>query len=212
MKEEKEKENQKDKLEDTKEEKPRKRRISWKRSAIDCEKELSKVKEELQKVKDHLLRTTAEFQNYRKRVEEEKKSLLQEAKAMALKDLLHVFDMLDMALSAAEKGSGVKELVDGLRMDQAQWSRILENEGVEEVPGEGHPFDALVHDAIELIDTEELPPGTVARVLRKGFKLKGKVLRPAQVVVTQSPNKKEEKKEEEKGEKQDKTEKEKTED
>ncbi len=172
------------------EKKPTKRRVSWKRSAIECEKELNKVK-------DQLLRTAAEFQNYKKRVEQEKKALLEQGKAMALKDLLHVFDMLDMALAAAEKSSSIEDLVQGLKMIQTQWSSILENEGVKEVPGEGHPFDPSVHDAIQVLDTEDYPPGTVTKVLRKGFKLKDKVLRPAQVVVSQNPEKEVKKEEEE---------------
>ncbi len=162
-------------------------RISWKRSAIHCEEELARTKGELEETRERLLRRIAEFENFRRRVEEEKRALREEAKAWAFGEVLHLFDMLDMALDAAEKGGSVEDLVQGLRMVQEQWKTLLGTAGVEEVPGKGTPFDPLYHDAVQVHRTEEVPPGTVTQVLRKGYRMKNRVLRHAQVVVSERP-------------------------
>ncbi len=178
-------------------------RISWKRSAIQCEEELARTKAELEETKERLLRRIAEFENFRRRVEEEKRVLREEAKAWAFGEVLHLFDMLDMALVAAEKGGSVEDLVQGLRMVQDQWKNLLGSAGVEEVPGKGNPFDPLYHDAVQVHRTEEVPPGVVTQVLRKGYRMKDRVLRHAQVVVSEQPQaaeKKEEKRDQEKEE------------
>ncbi len=164
-------------------------RISWKRSAIQCEEELARTKAELEETRERLLRRIAEFENYRRRVEEEKRALREEAKAWAFGEVLHLFDMLDMALDAAEKGGSVEDLVQGLRMVQEQWKNLLGSAGVEEVPGKGNPFDPLYHDAVQVHRTEEVPPGVVTHVLRKGYRMKNRVLRHAQVVVSEQPKK-----------------------
>ncbi len=177
---------------------PRKRsRISWKRSAVQCEKELARTKAELEDTKERLLRRIAEFENFRRRVEEEKRVLREEAKAWAFGEVLHLFDLLDMALVAAEKGGSVEDLVQGLRMVQDQWKNLLGSAGVEEVPGKGNPFDPLYHDAVQVHRTEEVPPGVVTQVLRKGYRMKDRVLRHAQVVVSEQPKAAEKKEEEE---------------
>ncbi len=175
-------------------------RISWKRSAIQCEEELARTKAELEETKERLLRRIAEFDNFRRRVEEEKRVLREEAKAWAFGEVLHLFDMLDMALVAAEKGGSVEDLVQGLRMVQEQWKNLLGSAGVEEVPGKGNPFDPLYHDAVQVHRTEEVPPGVVTQVLRKGYRMKDRVLRHAQVVVSEQPQAAEKKEKEEKRE------------
>ena len=162
-------------------------RISWKRSAVQCEEELARTRGELEETKERLLRRIAEFENFRRRVEEEKQALRDEAKAWAFGEVLHLFDMLDMAMAAAEKGGSVEDLVQGLRMVQDQWKNLLGSAGVEEVPGKGNPFDPLYHDAVQVHRTEEVPPGMVTNVLRKGYRMKNRVLRHAQVVVSGKP-------------------------
>jgi len=173
-------------------------RVSWKRAAVQCEEELARTKAELEEAREKVLRRIAEFENYRRRVEEEKQALREEAKALAFGEVLHLFDMLDMALEAAEKGGSVEDLVQGLRLVQDQWKALLGSAGVEEVPGKGKPFDPLYHDAVQVHPTEEVPPGVVTHVLRKGYKLKNRVLRHAQVVVSERPGSAEKEEEEKK--------------
>jgi molecular chaperone GrpE len=165
----------------------RRRRISWKRSASRCRRELEAAREELAELKEKSLRQLAEFQNYRRRVEEEKRELRENARARSLGEVLHLFDMLDMALTAAEQGHNPADLIQGLRMIEHQWRELLAGAGVKPVPGVGEPFDPALHEAVRTDETGEVEPGRITAVLRKGFRLRDKVLRVAQVAVSSAP-------------------------
>ncbi|BFH75393.1 nucleotide exchange factor GrpE [Thermus thermophilus] len=142
------------------------------------EERLKAAEEELKGLKDKYLRLLADFDNYRKRMEEELKAREREGVLKALRALLPVLDDLDRALEFAEASpesirQGVKAIRDG-------FFRILAGLGVEEVPGEGEAFDPRYHEAVGLLPGE---PGKVAKVFQRGFRMGEALVRPARVAV-----------------------------
>ncbi len=142
------------------------------------EERLKAAEEELKGLKDKYLRLLADFDNYRKRMEEELKAREREGVLKALRALLPVLDDLDRALEFAEASpesirQGVKAVRDG-------FFRTLAGLGVEEVPGEGQAFDPRYHEAVGLLPGE---PGKVAKVFQRGFRLGEALVRPARVAV-----------------------------
>lgn len=125
---------------------------------------------------DDLRRLQAEFDNFRKRVVREQTALTQRASARLIERLLPILDNFDAAVDHGEGGPGVS-------MVHAELKRVLAEEGVEEIEAEGSPFDPRVHEAFEAHHDETVDGPVVAKVLRRGYWLKGQVLRPAMVSV-----------------------------
>lgn len=131
-------------------------------------------------LEDQLKRALADYQNLERRVEEERKLLLSLSSAILIEKFLPVLDNLENAQ---------KHLNDeGLSIVTKQFKDILAREGVVEIEAEGAQFDPHLHEATEVIEdpTAGSDEGRVVKVLRKGYKLNDKVLRPAQVAVERS--------------------------
>ncbi|MBI4037441.1 nucleotide exchange factor GrpE [Candidatus Curtissbacteria bacterium] len=133
-------------------------------------------------LEDQLKRALADYQNLERRVEEEKKLLSVLYTAIVVEKFLPVLDNLEAAQSH------IKD--EGLAMVITQFKDVLAKEGVEEVTAEGQNFDPKLHEAIEAVEGED--EGKVVKVLSKGYKINGKVLRPAKVVVTKASSTKSE--------------------
>ena len=129
---------------------------------------------------DDLRRLQAEFDNYKKRTIKEQTALVERATQRLIERLLPVLDDFDRALAHSDAAGGV-ELV------YKQLKEILTQEGLEEIPAAGRPFDPLVHEAIESIEDETVSEPVCKEVYRTGYRLKGKVIRPAMVVVARPP-------------------------
>ena len=142
------------------------------------EERLKAAEEELKGLKDKYLRLLADFDNYRKRMEEELKAREREGVLKALRALLPVLDDLDRALEFAE--AGPESIRQGVRANRDGFFRILAGLGVEEVPGEGEAFDPRYHEAVGLLPGE---PGKVAKVFQRGFRMGEALVRPARVAV-----------------------------
>ena len=142
------------------------------------ENTLEKDQEELKGLKDKYLRLLADFDNYRKRMEEELKAREREGVLKALRALLPVLDDLDRALEFAE--ASPESIRQGVRAIRDGFFRILAGLGVEEVPGEGEAFDPRYHEAVGLLPGE---PGKVAKVFQRGFRMGEALVRPARVAV-----------------------------
>jgi len=146
---------------------------------------------------DRLLRTTADFENFKKRAAREKIESAQYASSSLLQKLLPVLDNLDMALAAAqnaaskgglEAGDGkLASLQSGVLMIQQQLKGALTEAGLEEIDATGKPFDPNFHEAISQQDSAETPEGNVLQQVRKGYKFKDRLLRPATVIVARKP-------------------------
>ena len=142
------------------------------------EERLKAAEEELKGLKDKYLRLLADFDNYRKRMEEELKAREREGVLKALRALLPVLDDLDRALEFAE--ASPESIRQGVRAIRDGFFRILAGLGVEEVPGEGEAFDTRYHEAVGLLPGE---PGKVAKVFQRGFRMGEALVRPARVAV-----------------------------
>jgi len=145
-------------------------------------------------------RTRAELINYRRRIERERAEWTDRAVSEFALKLLPALDDFDRALKEAEGAADVKALLDGFRQIDRKFHEVFKAAGLESFSPHGKPFDAAEHEAVVVEQTDEHPHGTVKHVTRKGWRLRGKVLRPAQVTVAMKPEPKEEPKPEAKGE------------
>jgi len=138
---------------------------------------------------ERLLRTTADFDNFKKRAAREKTEAGQYANAALLQKLLPVLDNFENALTAAQTAQGDKlgSLQTGVTMIQQQLKNALAETGLEEIEATGQLFDPHLHEAVSQLETAEVPEGHVARQLRKGYKIKDRLLRPATVIVAKPP-------------------------
>jgi molecular chaperone GrpE len=133
-----------------------------------------------------LQRSQADYQNLRRRLQSDIDAAVGRAKGPLLQDLLLVLDYLDMALAVPVTGAEGKNLHAGVEMTRGQLVRALDREGVKPVADSG-PFDASVHDAVESVATDDVPPNSIVATQSKGYTMKGAVLRPAQVKVAVAP-------------------------
>lgn len=125
------------------------------------------------------LRLMADFQNYKKRVEKEKRDLYSYANENIMNDLLTVMDNFERAL----EHDADENFKEGIEMIFKQLSDVLEKDGLAEIPALGEEFDPNVHSAVMTEETEDYESGKVSGVMQKGYTLNGKVIRPAMVKV-----------------------------
>jgi molecular chaperone GrpE len=138
---------------------------------------------------DRLLRTTADFDNFKKRAARERAEAAQSAVLGLVQKLLPVLDGFDMAQTAAQNPAGDKlaSLQTGVAMIQTQLKNFISEAGVEEVDALGRAFDPALHEAISQQDSADAPEGRVLQQLRKGYKMRDRLLRPATVIVARKP-------------------------
>lgn len=154
--------------------------------------EVLALKEEAGKLKDQLLRTLAEMDNLRKRMEREKAEATLYAATNFARDILSVSDNMDRALATAEADhlkeatEPVKNLVAGVEMTQRELLNVFERHGITRVDPMGEKFDPHYHQAMFEVPTDDEPPGTVVQVMQAGFKIGERVLRPALVGVAKA--------------------------
>ena len=135
------------------------------------------------------LRTAADLDNYKKRAAREKQDAIKYATESLLQKLIPVLDNFEMALAAAnvQQGASVQSLQTGVNMIHQQLRGALADSGLEEINALNKPFDPNLHEAVSQQENGEVPEGHVLQQLRKGFKLRDRLLRPATVVVAKKP-------------------------
>jgi molecular chaperone GrpE len=157
---------------------PREASASTQGSIADAEREqFAKEKLELQEL---LQRRQAEFENYRKRVEREKAELFEFASMDAIKAILPILDDLERALKVE---SADKEYARGMELIYQRFTESLKKQGLEPLAAKGSLFDAHLHSAVDMVETDEHPDQTILDEYQKGYFFKGKLLRPAMVKV-----------------------------
>lgn len=139
---------------------------------------------EVEKYKDAALRSRAEFDNYRKRVVREKEDAIRYANTSLFENLLPILDNFELGLGAAKNSPDAAGIVQGLEMVRKQLEDFLRSNGVEVLESEGKEFDPNFHEAVGQEASAEVAEGVVLRQLRRGFKLRDRLLRPATVVVS----------------------------
>ncbi len=135
-------------------------------------------------LRDQLLRLQADFDNYRKRIDRERKDWAVYANEKLLKDLLPALDNFELGLANGVKANAPEALLEGLRLVKSQLEGALAKSGVTPIDAEGLPFDPNLHDAITHMPSPDVPEGTVLAQTRRGYRMGDKLLRPAQVVVS----------------------------
>lgn len=158
--------------------------------------ELELCKSELKECKDKYLRSIAESENARKRLQKERLESIQYATEGVLVDFIHPIDSLENALKLSGQVSAeIKNWVVGFQMILNQFKDVLSQHGVTVEKSEGAEFDHHKHEAVEIVETTEYPPGTVIQEFCHGYKLGTKTIRPARVKVAKSPSEDSENKE-----------------
>jgi molecular chaperone GrpE len=151
------------------------------------ESELEGLRAEKANYLDRLARLQAEFDNFRKRSVRDQQDFRDYALAEALKSLLPILDSLDRALKTT--GVSVEDFRSGIELIDKQFHDALSKLGVEPVPAEGEMFDPNLHQAVQMVDTQEVEDHRVIDELQRGYRIKDRLLRPAMVRVANNPEK-----------------------
>ncbi len=149
--------------------------------------EVEKLKTENAMYLDRLARLQAEFDNFRKRNAREQVEFREYALTETLKQLLPILDSLDRA--AKVEGISTADMRSGVELIDRQFHDVLTKLGVEPIAAQGQPFDPSLHQAIQMVDSNEVADNHVLDELQRGYKLRDRVLRAAMVRVAQTPNK-----------------------
>ena len=145
--------------------------------------DLEKARAEAESYLDDLRRLQADFDNYRKRTLREQTARAASASQALVTRLLPVLDNFELAVSAAEQSRDFDRMLKGVEMVFGELREVLEGEGLVKIEAEGKPFDPERHEAVVAVEQEDTEPGTVLDIVRTGYELRGKVLRPAMVKV-----------------------------
>lgn len=156
---------------------------------IDYEAELEAAKKEAKENYDRVLRISAEFENYKKRTAREQIEFKKYSNEALIKDLLSVVDNLERAVASAENESqDVSTFLEGVELTCQDILKILKKYHVNPIEAIGNPFDPSYHQAVMQTETSDHPANTVIQELQKGYLIYDRLLRPAMVAVSKSPN------------------------
>lgn len=144
------------------------------------------AEEQIAEWRERAMRSAADLENFRKRMEREKREARCYANQLLLEELLPVFDNFQMGLQAAAADSE-SMIYRGMEMVKKQLDEFLSSQGVEEIRAEGEIFDPSVHEAVSQEECSDSEEGKVLRVIRRGYRMSDRLLRPANVVVARAP-------------------------
>lgn len=147
------------------------------------EDKIQKLEAELEEWKNSYTRKLAEFQNFTKRKENEVAEMRKYASEGIIVKLLDNIDNLERAVDASKESQNFDSLIEGVNMILNNLKHLLAEEGVEEIEAAGKEYDPYEHKAMITENKEELDDNVVVQVFQKGYKMKGKVVRPAMVTV-----------------------------
>ncbi|WP_430393608.1 nucleotide exchange factor GrpE [Corallococcus exiguus] len=151
---------------------------------------LERLKEAHERAKDfqdRAIRSAADLENYRKRAQKEKEDVQKFGVEKLLKDLLPVVDNMDRALDAASKSPDFDSFQKGVAMTRKSFEDSLGRHGVKGFSAKGQPFDPRLHEAIQQVESADVPAGHVLFEVTRGFYLNDRLVRPAMVVVARAP-------------------------
>lgn len=151
---------------------------------VDMSQIIEAKEKEIDNYKNKWLRTQADLENYRKRVERDIQEIHLYAGEKLVKDILPILDNFERALASIEDKES--DLYRGVEMIYEEFKRMLEKHGVKEIEALGKPFDPYYHEAIMTVESDEHEPGIVVEVVRKGYIYNSKVIRPSMVKVSKN--------------------------
>lgn len=151
------------------------------------------IEEQLREANEKYIRYRAEMENYRKRMQREAGDLREYAKAATVEEFLTVYDHFQMAMSHIDQASDLDTIKQGMWMILDEFRKTFENLGVKQIDAAGETFDPNKHDAVAEEPSESVSAGKVVRQWKCGYQLGDRLLRPASVIVSRGPEKKEDK-------------------
>ena len=157
--------------------------VSTAANSVEAPSEAEKLKAERDALLDRLARLQAEFDNARKRALREQQEFREYAATDVIKNFLPILDSFERALKAKADSSDFR---NGIELIYRQFQDALQKIGVQPIDSTGLPFDPRVHEAIEMVDTTEVPDHHVLDELQRGYKYKDRLLRPAMVRVARN--------------------------
>ena len=149
--------------------------------------ELEDAKKQIEYYKDLWLRKAAEFENFKRRTENETASMFKYANEAILEELLPIMDDFERSLKHSRESAEDDPLLKGIELIYQKFAKVLEGRGVKAFPTEGKEFSVDFHDAMMQVPRADIPPHTVIQEVEKGYMLNDKVLRHAKVVVSTAP-------------------------
>ena len=153
------------------------------------DEQLTAAKQEAAASYDRYTRAVADLENFRKRTLREKEELRLYALSGLLEDVIPIIDNLGLGLAAAKQKTDVKSIVDGVSLTLEQFKTTLTRHGLKEVNPAGQRFDPNFHECISHQPNAEIPEENVIQVVRLGYTLNSRLLRPASVIVSSGPAK-----------------------
>jgi molecular chaperone GrpE len=155
-------------------------------TGVDRNPEIANVdfEAEAAKLKDLALRARADLDNFRKRALREKEEAIRFANNGLLEKILPISDNFELGLDAARNATDTASILQGMSMVHKQLQEFMRGNGLEEIQAEGEAFDPNKHDAVSQEFSTEIPEGHVIRQVRKGYKIKDRLIRAASVVVS----------------------------
>ena len=157
------------------------------------QKELESIDKEADQYLDYLKRLKAEFDNYKKRNLKEQGRKITLFSEDLIRQFLPIVDDLERALETVRGKEDITNFVQGVEIIFNQLKSTLEKQGLEQIRAKGEPFDPYLHEAIMKVELDEYPDNIIVEEMRKGYKLKDRVLRPTMVKVNKRSNDKDSK-------------------
>lgn len=145
------------------------------------------AEQQLAQLKDLLLRRAAEFENYKRRVEQDSSAIVRMANEGLVQAIIPIVDDLERSLKAGKENQDFGAFYKGVEMIAQKMMRVLESQGVKPFETVGTPFDVLLHDALMQLPRTDVPPSTVLEEVQKGYSMHDKVIRHARVIVSAPP-------------------------
>ena len=157
-------------------------------SSVELEERIKELEEKNKELNDRLLRRLAEFENYKKRNEAEKLSLLEYAGEKIILKIIPVYDDLNRSLVHFEDDKNIQAVKDGLQLVIDKFTKIFEEIGIKKIESKGKEFDFNLHEALLQQPSADVPPNTVLEEVEPGYLYKEKVIKHAKVIVSQEVN------------------------
>jgi molecular chaperone GrpE len=148
-------------------------------------KRIKELENEVADLKDKLLRRAAEFENYKRRTENDQLNLLKYAAESLILKLLPVIDDFERSLDHIENSKDIDSLKEGIKLIYEKFMKVLQEQGVQKIESVGQPFNVDYHEALMQRKADEVEPHTVLDEIQKGYMYKDRVIRHAKVIVSE---------------------------
>jgi len=149
---------------------------------------IAELEKEAAELKDKFLRKVAEFENYKRRTENDQFNLIKYSAASFIVRLLPVIDDFERSLDHIEDAKDIDAIKEGLKLIYGKLKKALDEEGVKKIDAVGKPFDVEYHEAIMQRPDDSVEPHTVLNEVEKGYLYKDKVIRHSKVIVSEEPS------------------------